>query len=59
MLRELEDAAPINGEFPPQITCDNILVTINQVIEKVAKNICLECGKQFNRYMSYKQHWGE
>ena len=61
MLRELEDeatAAPINGGFDSQNLCDNILLTINQVIEKVNKNICLECGKQFNRYMSYKQHWG-
>lgn len=61
MLREIQDE---NNKKSPQehLAVQNPLDTINQtiqyVIDKVNSFICLECDKQFPRYMSYKQHWG-
>lgn len=60
MLREIQDE---NKKSPQEhLDVQNPLDTINQtiqdVIDKVNSFICLECGKQFHRYMSYKQHWG-
>lgn len=60
MLREIQDEnnAPLNLELViPKLT-DTITQTIEEVIDKANKFICFECGKQFHRYMSYKQHWG-
>lgn len=60
MLREIQDGnnAPIRMDLViPKVT-DTVSQTIEDVIDKINKFICFECGKQFHRYMSYKQHWG-
>ncbi|KAI9564634.1 hypothetical protein GHT06_008375 [Daphnia sinensis] len=60
MLREIQDGdnAPISMNLVlPQVT-DTVSQTIEDVISKISKLVCFECGKQFRRYMSYKQHWG-
>jgi len=59
MLREIQDEHKyMNEEENILKTRDLINETIDEVINKVNNFICLECGKQFHRYMSYKQHWG-
>ena len=59
MLREIQDEhKSMNEEENLLKTRDSINETIDEVIKKVNSFICLECGKQFHRYMSYKQHWG-
>jgi len=59
MLREIQDEhKSMNEEEAILKTNDSINETIDEVIKKVNSFICLECGKQFHRYMSYKQHWG-
>jgi len=37
---------------------DSVCRVIEEVINKVMQFICLECGRQFQRYLSYRQHWG-
>ncbi|XP_046451342.1 zinc finger protein 70-like isoform X2 [Daphnia pulex] len=62
MLREIQDGnnAPISMDLvvPKVMDTDTVTQTIEDVINKINKFICFECGKQFHRYMSYKQHWG-
>ncbi len=60
MLREIQDEnnAPVNLDLVVPRLTDTVSQTIEDVIDKVNKFICFECGKQFHRYMSYKQHWG-
>lgn len=60
MLREIQDEnnAPLNMDLVAPKLVDTISQTIEEVIDKVNKFICFECGKQFHRYISYKQHWG-
>jgi len=59
MLREIQDEhKSMNEEGSILKHHDSINETIDEVIKKVNNFICLECGKQFHRYMSYKQHWG-
>lgn len=60
MLREIQDDnnPPMSMDMVlPKLT-DTVSQTIEDVIDKVNKFVCFECGKQFPRYMSYKQHWG-
>ncbi len=63
MLREIQDGnnAPISMDLvvPKIMDTDTVTQTIEDVINKINKFICFECGKQFHRYMSYKQHWGK
>ena len=60
MLREIQDEnnPPINMDLVVPRLSDTVSQTIEDVIDKVNNFICFECGKQFHRYGSYKQHWG-
>ena len=57
--KEVEFSAkdPASTNLTSQLA-DAYLESIEAVISKVNRLICLECGRQFQRYMSYKQHWG-
>lgn len=60
MLREIQHGnnVPISMDLVlPKVT-DTVSQTIEDVISKISQLVCFECGKQFRRYMSYKQHWG-
>lgn len=60
MLREIQHGnnVPISMDLVlPKVT-DTVSQTIEDVIRKISQLVCFECGKQFRRYMSYKQHWG-
>ena len=54
----VEDGVPKEDEeeYSDNQTINSI---IDEVVTKVNSLICLECGKQFHRYISYKQHWGK
>ncbi|XP_057371420.1 zinc finger protein ZFP2-like [Daphnia carinata] len=60
MLREIQHGnnAPISMDLVLPKVIDTVSQTIEDVISKISKLVCFECGKQFRRYMSYKQHWG-
>lgn len=60
MLREIQDENKKSPEEPSIMSSplDTTSQTIEDVIDKVNSFVCLECGKQFPRYISYKQHWG-
>ena len=62
MLREIQDESKSINETEVEVNLkehDTINQTIEEVINKVNSYTCLECGKRFHRYMSYKQHWGD